>query len=299
VLLSIVSATRNSAVEIAQCLDALCPQAQAAGAQVIVADSSDDGSEKIVLERFPAVTVLHFSNPLTIPELRGTGIAASCGRIIAIIDAFSIVDASWVAAVLKAHRERPNLVIGGVVDLHQAASQNLRTWSVYINEYGRFMPPREEGEVGILPASNISYKREALFDASGPKYEVFWKEFVNQQLEAAGHGLWLDPAIAVSMRKPISIGDFFLTRYDHGRCFAGMRAERLTHGRRVIHAITFPLLPFLFLWRCGSNYWITRRFRSKFVLTLPLQFLLFSSWSVGEFVGYLHGPGDSCRVHYY
>src|SRR5262249_25949638 len=101
------------------------------------------------------------------------------------------------------------------------------------------------------------------------------------------------------LKKPIPIGDFFRTRYDHGRCFAGMRGANFNPARRLVHAVTFPLLPFLFLWRWGSNYWAKRRFRSKFITTLPLQLLLFGSWSVGEFVGYLRGPGNSCKALHY
>lgn len=296
--LSIVVAGRN-APEMLECLDALYPQGQAAHAELIVADSSDNGTDETVRSRFPNICLLHFSDPLTLSELRTKAIAVARGRVIAILDAFSIVNENWVSEVLRAHRERPNLAIGGAVELYDPAKQDLSTWAVYINEYGMFMLPREAGEVEILPGSNISYKREALFELGRPKHEVFWKTFVNKELEAAGHPLWLEPTIVVRLKKPIPIGDFFRTRYHHGRCFAGMRGAGFGAARRLVHAATFPALPFIFLWRWGSKYWVKRRFRSKFVTTLPLQLLLFGSWSVGEFVGYLRGPGNSCRaIHY-
>ena len=53
-----------------ECLDALCPQAQSAGAEVIVADSSDDGTDEVLLQAFREIRFLHFSDPLTLPELR-------------------------------------------------------------------------------------------------------------------------------------------------------------------------------------------------------------------------------------
>ena len=296
--LSIVIAVRNAA-EIVQCLEALCPQARSAGAEIIVADASDDGTDAIIKMRFPDVQLLHFFTPLNIPELRTKAIAVTYGRIIAVLDAFSIVSENWVSEVLRSHRERHHLVIGGAVELDDAASQDLVNWTEYINEYGMFMLPRKSGEVDILPGSNISYKREALFDRTGPKHRVFWKTFVNQELEAAGHKLWLDSSIVVRLRKAILFIEFFRTCYDHGCCFAGLRSQSFGIGRWIIYAVAFPLLPFIFLWRWGSKYWIKRCFRIKFVMTLPLQFLLFSSWSVGEFMGYLCGPGDSCNnLHY-
>jgi glycosyltransferase involved in cell wall biosynthesis len=296
--LSVIIAGSN-APEIIECLDALSPQVLPDVAEVIIADSSSDGTDEIVGRRFPRFKLLHFATPMNLPELRSKAIAVARGRIIAIIDAFSIVNPDWVEQVIRAHRERPNLAIGGAVELYDAEKQDLRAWSVYINEYGMFMLPRETGEVDILPGSNISYKREALFTDFGPRQRVFWKTFVNKELEASGQPLWLDPKIVVRLRKPIPAGDFFRTRYDHGRCFAGMRAAKFGLLRRLAHAFTFYLLPVVFLWRWGSKYWVKRRYRSKLILTLPLQILFFGSWSVGEFVGYLRGPGNSCRVLYY
>jgi len=226
-------------------------------------------------------------------------IAVARGSVIAILDSFLIANSNWVSEVLRAHRERPNLAIGGAVELYDAADQNLFHWATYINEYGMFMLPRAAGEVDLLPGSNISYKRDALFERGRPKHQVFWKTFVNQQLEATGHALWLEPKIVVRLKKPIPIGDFFRTRYHHGRCFAGMRGASFGIARRLVHAASFPALPFIFVWRCGCKYCPKRRFRSKFFTTLPLQFLLFGSWSFGEFVGYLRGPGNSCRVLHY
>jgi glycosyltransferase involved in cell wall biosynthesis len=296
--LSVVVSGRN-AREVLDCLDALCPQAFAAGAEVIVADSSDDGTDEAISRRFPAVRLLHFQTPLTLPELRTEAIAVSRGRIVAILDAFSIVDDNWVSEVLRAHGGRPNLAIGGAVELYDAARQDLWNWAVYINEYGMFMLPGAAGELDILPGSNISYKRDALFEGDRPKHKEFWKTFVNQELEAAGSPLWLEPRMVVRLKKPVPIGDFFRTRYHHGRCFAGMRAENFGSLRRFAHAVTAPVLPVLFIWRWGRKYWVKDRYRGKFVATLPLQFLLFGSWSAGEFVGYLLGAGNSCQVLHY
>jgi glycosyltransferase involved in cell wall biosynthesis len=298
VALSVIIAGRN-APQIVECLDALYPQAQTTPTEIIVADSSDDGTDEAVRRRFPDIRLLHFSDPLTLPVLRSRAIALARGSVIAILDAFSIVADNWVSEVLRAHRERPNLAIGGGVELFDASKQDLLNWAVYINEYGMFMPPQPASELDILPGSNISYKRAALFDDGKPKHDVYWKTFVNKELEAAGHPLWLDPDILVRLKKPIPIGDFFRTRYHHGRCFAGMRGASLGFAGRFIHAITFPALPFVFIWRWGSKYWMKGRYRSKFITTLPLQFLLFGSWSVGEFVGYLLGPGNSCEILYY
>ena len=201
--------------------------------------------------------------------------------------------------MLKAHRERPNLVIGGTVDLYEENRQGLFVWAQYINEYGMFMSPATQGEIEILPGSNITYKRHALFDGKIPLYPEFWKTFINWKSETAGSALWLAPGIHVSLWKPIPFFDFLRTRWDHGRCFAAMRNQNIAWVERVLRALSAPLLPLLFILRWGSRYWSRKRRRREFLLSLPLQFLLFGHWSLGEFAGYCFGPSRSCQKLFY
>jgi len=267
--------------------------------EIIIADSSEDLTPEIVKTAYPEVQLLHFDQPITLPQLRGRAITVSRGEIIAILDPYSIVKPGWVDEMLKAHHEHTNPVIGGVVDLYHENQQNLLAWAQYINEYGMFMSPVPEGEIEILPGSNISYKRSVLFDGDSPRYPEFWKTFINRDTESKGLALWLAPKVQVQLWKAIPFSDFLRTRRDHGRCFAAMRIDRASKSERLLRAATTPLLPFIFLMRWGRRYWAHRRRRREFVLTLPLQFLLFGNWALGEFEGYCFGSGFSCQKLFY
>jgi glycosyltransferase involved in cell wall biosynthesis len=292
VTVSIVLAAHDAAGSIGRCLEALSRQDGLQDAEVIVASSSTDETDAIV-QRFPFVRHLRFAEPLTVPELRGRAIAIARGGIVAVIDPYSIVGEGWLSALRRAHEERPEAVIGGPVELADAGTRGLLEWALYINEYGMFLPPMASGPRDILPGSNVSYKRPALFDGDAPRYPAFWKTFANQQAGA----LWLAADVRVALDKPVPFSDFLRTRYHHGRCFAGMRVTGL--GERLVRALTAPLLPAVFLWRWGSAYLARGRHRDKFFATLPLQVLLFGTWSWGELMGYLFGAGDSCRrLHY-
>ncbi|MCC6500704.1 MAG: glycosyltransferase [Anaerolineales bacterium] len=297
--LSVVIATHNAEQVIETCLTALASQIDPRVDELIVADSSADATPQIVRRTMPAIQLIHFDEPLPISQLRGRGIAASHGEIIAILDPYSIVRSGWVDELLKAHRERPNPVIGGTVDLYEENRQSLLVWAQYINEYGMFMSPVPEGEIEILPGSNISYKRHLLFDGQTPRHSDFWKTFINHDAEASGSALWLKPSIHVDLWKPIPFFDFLYSRRDHGRCFAGMRSARTSKFERFLRAATAPLLPFVFLHRWGKRYWARQRRRREFLLTLPLQFLLFGHWALGEFIGYCFGPSRSCQKLFY
>lgn len=298
--LSVVIGVHDADSVIAECLAALETQPDRAAAEIIVADSSTDGTPEIVRRQFPGVRLLHSDAPLTLPQLRGRGIAAARGDVVAIIDAYSIVDRDWMRATLEAHDTHPHVVIGGPVDLHESVRESIAAWAMFINEYGMFMPPVTPGETWILPGSNITYKRRALFDTDGtPRFDEFWKTFANHDLEASGQALLLVPDMGVRLRKPIPFAGFLRSRIDHGRCFGGMRVASRPRIERLARAASCLLVPFVLQYRWGRVYWRKGRHRGVFLLTLPIQLLLFGTWAIGECVGYLRGPGRSCRRLFY
>jgi Glycosyl transferase family 2 len=296
--LSIVMATHNASGVIARSLAALFAQGAVERVEVIVADSSTDDTPSIA-QQFPGLRLLHFDESLTVPELRGRGIAAACGSVIAILDPFSIVAPNWISEVIAAHGACPHPVIGGAVDLHDASTQTLFAWAGYLNEYGLFMPPIKRGATNIVPGCNVSYKRTALFDGDRPRFEVFWKTFVNWEIQSGGVPLWLAPDVLVRLSKPVPFTDFLTSRFDHGRCFAGMRRSGWSWPQRLLRALTAPALPLIMSWRLGHVCWVKGRNRQKLIGTAPLQILLFSIWAAGEGWGYLRGTGRSCRRLFY
>jgi len=298
-VISVVVASHDASGVIADCLDALLNQTGGPSLEIIVADSSSDGTARLIRSTYPQVHLLHDEVSRSVAELRGIGIATATGAIIAILDPYSIAAPDWARSVAMAHARQPDPVIGGSVGLHEPCRRSLLEWALYFNEYGLFMPPVSCGPAGIVPGSNVSYKRDALFDGDRVRYPVFWKTFVNQGLERKGHRLWLDPNIRVNLHKPIPFMDFLTTRFLHGRCFAGMRTADCPAVERVLRAVTAPVLPFLQLARWTRGFWPKRSERLRYVLCTPLQLLLFAAWACGEFCGYLFGAGGTCRrLHY-
>jgi len=297
--ISVIIASNNAEAVIVECLQRLLQQGEHAKLEIIVADSSADATPQLVSTRFPQVRLLHFESPASLPVLRGHGIALSTGQIIAFLDPYSMVGPDWLKQLTRAHTEQDHPVIGGSVDLYQADHQGMLAWAQYFSEYGMFMPPVEEGTIGILPGSNIAYKRDILFDGDLPRYKDFWKTFVNAGIKQSGKQLWLTSSVSVASWKPIGFGGFLLTRFTHGRCYAGMRCAEFGLPTRFLRLLSTPLLPFLLQYRWSKKFWRKKCHRRKFLQTLPLQFILFSCWSLGEFTGYLTGPGKSCTKLYY
>jgi hypothetical protein len=297
--LSVVIAAHNARGVIEPCLHALHDQPGSESVEVIVADGSDDGTADLVAERFPRVRLLRLDPAFNVPELRGRAIAQARAPVIAVLDPFSIAAPDWIAQTLDAHRRMPNAVIGGAVEMHDAAHAGFAAWTLYFNEYGMFMPPLVQGPATIVPGSNVSYKRAALFDGAQPRYPVFWKTFANWDAESAGSALWLQPAVQVALNKPIPLGDYLRTRFDHGRCFAAMRVEQSGWLVRTLRAMSVPVVPLVLCARWSRVILRKPRHRALYLATLPMQLVLFGVWSAGEGVGYLFGRGLSCRRLFY
>ena len=291
---SVVIASHNAGAVVADCLAALMAQVDSEAAEVIVADSSSDGTADLVRDRFPDVHLLHFSKPLTIPQLRGAGIAKARGEIVAILDPYCLVSDGWLTRLRSIHEERAELVIGGAVELDGAGQQSLVTWATFLSEYDAFVPPLGAGPASELTGNNLAYKRQALGDVEALERAGFWKTFLNKGLQANGHQLWADPSLLVRLRKTIPFGEFLRSRYHHGRCFGAMRLAEDRRLERWLRAFSVPLLPALGLFRQARRFWPKRRHRTKFAMALPLLLLFHLSWAWGELWGYLRGPGRSC-----
>jgi glycosyltransferase involved in cell wall biosynthesis len=298
--LSVVIATHNAHAVIATCLDALARQEpRPARLQIIVSDSSEDGTDQLVRAHYPEIELLHFEAALTLPELRGRAIARATGHVVAILDPYSVAAPDWASAVLSAHARYDAPVIGGTVDLYQPEQRGWLEWTTYFNEYGLFMSPTICGAVDIVPGSNVSYKRAALFDGPRPRYPVFWKTFANQELAARGVPLWLAPDIRVALNKPIRFSEFLRSRYHHGRCYAAMRVEQAGTTMRWARGLSAPLVAPVLLARWTLGFWPKRARRLRWLATMPAQLLLFGSWAYGELCGYLAGSGGACRKLFY
>ncbi|MEZ5499954.1 MAG: glycosyltransferase family 2 protein [Steroidobacteraceae bacterium] len=292
--LSVVIATCNAAAVIGKCLDALLLQ-QSASMEIVVADASTDDTAAIVAQDYPSVRLLRCPVENNVAQLRGRGIAACTGAIVAVIDPYCIVAPDWVEAVTRRQLQGRGGIVGGYVEPWRGESMTLSQWAIYFNEYGHFMLPMVAGESSVIPGSNVSYPRDLLFDDDKPRFAIFWKTFVNWQAAAAGVTPQLDPEMGVSLNKPIALLDFLLSRFFHGRCFAGMRAREESLSLRTLRAIGAPLVPLLLFWRLVSTVAPKRRHRWRFAFTCPLQLAFFTMWGIGEFVGYISGSGKACQ----
>ena len=146
-------------------------------------------------------------------------------------------------------------------------------WAGYFCDYGAFMFPLAPTVIRHVPGINISMKRWALGMGREFVEGEFWKAYWCQQLKTRGYDLRIEPSMLVFYRRRFSFWPFLRARFDHGRCFAGMRSERFTLWQRVLYLLGSPLLPILFAVRFLKALVPKRRHVRYLILSFPIVLL--------------------------
>jgi glycosyltransferase involved in cell wall biosynthesis len=288
--LSVVIASVNGGKSLADCIASLEPQKHGDDIEIVVCESFDDAVAKDTHSQFPNVRFFHFSERKSIPELRVTGILNARGDVIALTEDHCIVHEHWVASVLSAHTS-PYLVIGGAVE--NVATERLIDWAVFFCEYGRYMIPIASGAIKDLPGPNVSYKRAVLENFRDVFATAAWEPFWHSRLMDAGVTLFSDPRLIVYHRKNFTLGGFLRERFHYARSFAGERVKDAPWIYRAMYICGSPFLSPLLLSRIVVAVWRKHRKQRELILSLPYIFLFTLAWSLGEFIGYAAGQGNS------
>ncbi len=289
--ISVIVASTTPLAAVPDCIEALLQQQDARPIEIILVYAAEKDLPKTMKVSAANVEFLRLPQAASLPQLLGAALERTSGEIIAITDATCMVGPHWISSILKAHAA-PQPVIGGAVE--PDGLNTLVDWAGYFCDYGQFMFPLSWGTIRHVPGINISFKREAL--ARGKEFVEgeFWKAFWCQHLQATGSPLYIEPSILVFYRKTFSFWPFLRLRYHHARCFAGMRLGQLSFAKRALYILGSPLLPALFFLRLLRGLLPKRNRRRQLMFASPVILLALTSWALGEFLGYLLGPGTSC-----
>jgi glycosyltransferase involved in cell wall biosynthesis len=287
--LSVVVASYNAEQSIQRCLHSLRSQETDKDFEVIVVDSSEDGTATLVAAEFPEVRLLRFADRKFCGDARNIGISVARGDIVALTDADCTVTETWVDDILRAHH-LPHLAIGGAIA--NAEPANIVGWAAYFCEFSHWMPASKSRWLDDIAGANISYKKEA-FQEYGPFVEGTYcsdSEF-HWRLGRDGQRLLFLPEIVVSHHSIRGFREFVQHEFEHGRCFARVRilGEGFSRPRRLAYVALTPLIPLKILLKVLSNNVRDRVYLTHFLKALPMVGVGIVSWSMGEAVGYAEG----------
>ncbi len=288
--LSIVIAAWNGVQSLERCLESLQDGGRAADTEVIATTNFDGGVAEMLKTRFPRVRRVAMAADATVPVLRTAGIRRAQGEIVALAEDHCTFGDRWCAEIKKAH-ELPYAVIGGPVE--NAGGNSALDWAVYLYDYGTFMLPSRAGIVRSLSGNNVSYKRTVLDQVEPSFREGFFEPFTHAEIQKRGHLLYLAPSAVVFHQKSYRLKTAIAQCYHLSRGYAAKRVLNAPVARRGAFAAASALLPWLLTERIVMRTLRKGRHVREMVRSLPYLSLLLSSWSWGEFCGYLAGAGRS------
>jgi hypothetical protein len=289
--LSIVIATTQPWPEMRLILDSVYDQAQALGAEIIVADGHGQGGPEGTSAGFPSVIWLR-SPGASVYQLRSMAMAKARGQIIALTEDHCLVAPDWCRAILASHREHPDAaVIGGAVE--NGANTHWIDWASFFYANGASMRPLGIGECRQITQLNLSYKRRVVpttFPAEGRMEWIF-----NDELRKKGEKLVADERIVVDHVQALGFQGTCRLHYQGSRAVAGFRLPHMTALERCVRLCACCVMPFVLFARTVASVLSKRRLGATLMFSLPHLALLVCIRTVGAFAGLVGGLGDSPR----
>lgn len=296
---SVIVPSYNSEKTIADCLSSLVDQADLESTEIIVVDSSRDGTARLVKERFPRVALIHSKERKSAGEARNLGIQKARGRILLFIDSDCVADPDWIAKMTAAHGDDEYAAVGGGVE--NGNPETLASWAGYFLEFSRHFPAGRRRGIAHVPTCNVSYKKHAFDETEGFPADMYPVEdrVFNEDLVARGGRILFDPEIRVRHFHRTTFGDLLGHQLTIGRGSAWMRKRP---GRRKSLLVKSPLLlplvlPLLLI---GRLAFVAKRFPTykpritlMWLISFPLYFVGLIFWLAGFAQGvFLSGPKE-------
>jgi O-antigen biosynthesis protein len=279
---SVIVPSYNSGRTVLRCLQALQNQETGYSYEVIVVDSSNDGSGALIESHFPAVKLIRIAERTLPGAARNIGIETARGRILAFTDADCVVESHWLNKILQAHREESCGAVGGAV--LNGLPLNPIAWSGYLLEFNEQLPNLPRRFVDFLPTCNVSFKR-SVFERYGVFPTDVWPSedsIFAWHLSRAGERFLFDPGIRVKHIFRPHFRSFMDHQVRLGKASADARRRvPLPHAWAANHPLRW-FVPFVRLARIEG-----RLARSdlpnflRFNLLLPLSLSGLCAWGVG------------------
>jgi hypothetical protein len=291
--LSVVVVSFCTADILERCLDALTTHAASAEVELLVVRAVDmEGWATVdtARHRFAQATFIKAPAGAAVPHMRTLGIDASRGEVVALLEDDCVVQPGWREAAL-ALAASPHVALAGAVE----PGEYVRglDWAVYFCEYARFMLPVPTSGSPPLPGNNMVSRRAALMQPSvrlaGGFQEVFAQSLWLQAGETTGGSSQL--VVRNINRWPSR--QVTSAPFHHGRAYAARRFADRPAAVRLPFALMTIALPFLKVARLLRETTTRGRLTGRLWQAMPWVLLFTASWSLGEAVGCLAGPGQS------
>ncbi len=150
---SVIVPSYNSRRTIDRCLRVLLDQDGDFLYEIVLVDSSDDGTGDLVSERYPSVQLIRLAGKTLPGKARNLGARHARGSILAFTDADCVASKNWLRRHLERHTDWD--VVGGAMG--NGTPKSLVGWASYLSEFSEFTPGKRFLVAKNLVSANVSY----------------------------------------------------------------------------------------------------------------------------------------------
>lgn len=273
--LSVVVGAVEASRSIAPCIDSIIASCAGIDAEIIIVEAGSDRAVQSVALRHPGLRHLSLDEATLTPRLWSEGIALSAGRIVALLTAHCEVSREW-ASALVAEISSGAAAAGGPIEMMNDAS--ILDSAIYFLRYSAYMARPGEGDIA---GDNAAYL-VATIPSNWSREKGFWERDVNRALVESGQSIAWAPSARVAFGRSFTFASICRHRFEHARIFGAGRAAGEGRARVIVAS---PLVPFVLAVRAARRVIAARRYRLRFIASLPALLAMATCWAAGEAFG--------------
>jgi GT2 family glycosyltransferase len=227
---------------IRQCLASVMKAVEGWSCEVLVIESSGDGSVEIVQDCFPRVEVIASAFRLTAGQARNMGIQRARGRWLFCVDQDCLVPSDWIERLLH-HLDKPGVGAAGG-SMAVANRDNISGWCVYFLEFFNHFPhrlPRVRRD-NFLIGANSAWRAEVFQKVTFPDQTLGEDLLLSQAVRRLGLAVVYDPSISVCHYNRSGWREF--RRYSRAMGRAAAHDQQKLGGRAIRWIERWPPLVF-------------------------------------------------------
>lgn len=280
---SVVIPCYNARNTLGKTLEAVRNQTAAFPYEVIVIDSSDDGTTELIRKNFPEVTLHHLDKKTLPGSGRNLGILKARAGIVAFTDSDCVPGPDWLQRIHDRHRELGCEAVGGSVV--NGYPKSYTAWVSHLIEFNEWTEKSPEGFVQNIPTCNISYRRDLFQKLRVEFTDNFPTEdtILNWHITSKGGRIYFDPAICVVHLNRMQFRKLFSHQYRMGRAVAVERQITNLPGRILLKyrflCLGIPLVRWMLALRRLAR--IDLKQTLIFLWITPLFLAAAAAWSLG------------------